>query len=747
MRKRIVSTLLAMVMFLSLLACANGADQTSTTKNKGPAEIKTTTIPTTESVMVAPNSEVARAIQYGFVPAELQADYDERITFQEDCDILRAMLERFDSETLTKWDTFAEKAATSMRSMKRDDGMIAAYYAACLMGIGENINSEWLALNEKIGEKCWDELSWDYPEFPMATEISPMQDNPGHTPGWDYITSSYFFALGQVSNVSNRSIFDYDLAENSMHSNLPLTREDAMKAAVRVYESVPGFRLDVAHEPDELDQAFLDQAGARRDSIVNSQTEIVQGSVNEQGKTYSGKAYYVSNSGNDANDGLAPERAWATLDRVNKENFAKGSAVFFERGGTWFGTLNARAQVTYSAYGTGTKPIFNGTMDVSVKDSANWTLEWEGARGEKVWVFQQMLPQAGGLFFDGGKRYAERLLLSWDSANNRYVTDHGMQFDPKVHLTHDLMFFSAPEMTGYRENDYLPNGKFTGPLYLRCDQGNPADAFASIEISLEGNGAEVFGNQVTLDNLSFRHYAGCGIICNGDQFEGTLIQNCEIAYCGGFVSAHYRQQEYEYWQPTVTGGAIHICGQNQSAINNYIHDNDCKCFIIVYQVDDSTKNDNILMRGNMIENSCTALYIGNFADYAKTDNPYVFRNITFTDNYVLDTGNCWGFEKQTKILGTSGNLCAVDLGSTNNANENFQISDNTFYLGKVGFVYGHMSPDNMPKFTDNKFVAAEYTLMAIWQGIRIPIYSDAIAAENFIRDVLGDQSATLRTAN
>ena len=153
------------------------------------------------------------------------------------------------------------------------------------------------------------------------------------------------------------------------------------------------------------------------------------------------------------------------------------------------------------------------------------------------------------------------------------------------------------------------------------------------------------------------------------------------------------------------------------------------------------------MRGNMIENSCTALYIGNFADYAKTDNPYVFRNITFTDNYVLDTGNCWGFEKQTKILGTSGNLCAVDLGSTNNANENFQISDNTFYLGKVGFVYGHMSPDNMPKFTDNKFVAAEYTLMAIWQGIRIPIYSDAIAAENFIRDVLGDQSATLRTAN
>lgn len=48
----------------------------------------------------------------------------------------------------------------------------------------------------------------------------------------------------------------------------------------------------------------------------------------------SGKRYYVSETGNDTNDGLSPESAWATLEHVNRANHLRtGDMVLFQTRG------------------------------------------------------------------------------------------------------------------------------------------------------------------------------------------------------------------------------------------------------------------------------------------------------------------------------------------------------------------------------------------------------------------------------
>ena len=45
-----------------------------------------------------------------------------------------------------------------------------------------------------------------------------------------------------------------------------------------------------------------------------------------------GRTYYVSEAGNDRNDGLSPEKAWKTLSKVNDIALAPGDRVLFHCG-------------------------------------------------------------------------------------------------------------------------------------------------------------------------------------------------------------------------------------------------------------------------------------------------------------------------------------------------------------------------------------------------------------------------------
>lgn len=100
--------------------------------------------------------------------------------------------------------------------------------------------------------------------------------------------------------------------------------------------------------------------------------------------TLSATDYFVSPSGNDANDGLSEKSPWASIKKVNQSEFEPGDRILFQRGGVWripASSLVGNAvlhpasgepgnPVVYSAYGQGKKPLILGS--VSASEENDW---------------------------------------------------------------------------------------------------------------------------------------------------------------------------------------------------------------------------------------------------------------------------------------------------------------------------------------------------------------------------------------
>lgn len=88
--------------------------------------------------------------------------------------------------------------------------------------------------------------------------------------------------------------------------------------------------------------------------------------------------YYISPTGNDANNGTSEATAWVTLDRLQtflsgSPGLEPGDIVYFERGGRWFNILEIPTQndgiegntVKLQSYGTGETPIISGFKTIT----------------------------------------------------------------------------------------------------------------------------------------------------------------------------------------------------------------------------------------------------------------------------------------------------------------------------------------------------------------------------------------------
>jgi hypothetical protein len=93
--------------------------------------------------------------------------------------------------------------------------------------------------------------------------------------------------------------------------------------------------------------------------------------------------YYVSNAGSDSNAGTSTSTPWATVAKVNAASLAAGDVVSFQCGGIWRDHLvpksgSSTSKVTYNSYGTGSKPLFLGSL--AANTSGQWT-----SLGGNIW--------------------------------------------------------------------------------------------------------------------------------------------------------------------------------------------------------------------------------------------------------------------------------------------------------------------------------------------------------------------------
>lgn len=329
-----------------------------------------------------------------------------------------------------------------------------------------------------------------------------------------------------------------------------------------------------------------------RDAILNAESEY---SV-----TGGGKIYYVSSSeGNDANDGLSEAKPWKTLARVNNTSVPAGSVILFRRGDIWNmeGRFLSKANVTFSAYGTGAKPVFANYIDASK------TSDWTNV-GENLWVYSGSYetPNPPGKNYNGvdiSDKYPKldipgSYITSVDGADGNDIGNiifnddegWGVKITKKNAVDTSIELGTVPTGFGTLTHHARPfadqknlaqnleyyHNPTESRLYLYCDGGNPAEVFSRIKLVVEGygfyGGTESVSKNVTLDNLAFKYWGCHGISVN--QAVDFTVRNCEIGWCGGSVQGYTWGGRDE---PTRFGEGIQNWGncKNFRILNNYLH--------------------------------------------------------------------------------------------------------------------------------------------------------------------------------
>ena len=334
--------------------------------------------------------------------------------------------------------------------------------------------------------------------------------------------------------------------------------------------------------------------------------------------------YYVSNNGNDNNDGKTPATAWATLQRVSNATLTAGDYVLFERGGYFRGSLSTKSGVTYSAYGSGEKPIICGSP-VDGADPSKWT---EVAKN--IWRYETAFDKdIGSMVFNHGEAHAVKWLVYKNKDGVLEEFKRKILWNGVTTLTEDLHFWH--NNAGYEGTDYK--------VYIYSEQ-NPGERFESIEFLRRVNGIGCGGDNVTIDNLCIKYVGAHGI--GGGTKKNLTITNCTFEWIGGSVQyVTYGYQSTKVDRPVRYGNAVEIYGgctdfEVSNCYFNQIYD---AAITHQYNFSDSPTSTsdlghyNVLFKDNVIENCTYSIeyFLGNVPE----------GNVSHYDNVVYDSNLMW----------------------------------------------------------------------------------------------------------
>lgn len=707
--------------------------------------------------------EYNRALEYGFIPKELyEADPDASIvTWKEYCTMIYNYLLRMDENAAQKWLADAEMGLASDEYMVREQGCFALFRALEINGLAIETENKAVISNvhllenlDRLEDYSWNCTPYAGIEGEFRDQFFEEQEVNGE------MVTYWLRALRFCHNVISYSN-GAPLYNTQIRINQPLTLRSAAVSLVRSYESFHENAIAVLKQRGEKLFEEVSAHGEpaevteKREKILNTQPTIVKGDTYIPGKTYTGKAYYISNNGNDENDGLSPETAWATLDRINNSiaydevPIESGDAIFFERGGFWRGYLLVwwAKDITVSAYGKGEKPIIT-TSPESGADEEKWELVYQGKNGEKIWKFYRDMTDTGMVVLNDEKSAWRVTTPRWNGSE--WLNSDGTPFDVKTGLTKDLDYFmdigdlmpGVTEFFNYQDSAYVSHGA----LHLRCDAGNPGVVFESIEFTsmVEDPNTSTYINSPfsleggpTLDNICVKYYPMGG---SGNPNNG-VVQNCEFAWGGGCVQ--FVQDGYITGR---MGDALFGCWlENCTVRNNYFHDLFSQAMIIEGSIEngDGGPSHDITFADNLVVNSAGL----NFQQERSG-----FRNLNITGNIFFNNENHWG-----AVYSWNGGWAPTEywkfirfqrgLDSLDTYYENCSIRNNSFYYPLQYFLVGGIDKSLLPEFGNNAYYLDENSEdFASWivnpnGGSFEPVFIEN--AEKFLREYLKDETSTI----
>lgn len=674
-----------------------------------------------------PQDEYERAVWYGFVPYALtHSDPDGTVvTWKDYCQMISRLVAATDESLITQWESIARRALASGKKMLRDQGCVALYRAIELLGQTSYLdNGDFLSMSPNPHLLELGEYSCDYREF-AGSEKWPLEEITAE----DFSRRCYYDVAAlnchrRISAVSGMPYYD----PNKQVSE-PLTLRDAACSVLRLYEGndKPGSPAKMAclvwESALEEELAGYTEAAEitrLRQDILQSSTEIVKSDTYIPGKTYTGRAFYVSKTGNDANDGQSPQKAWATLERVRNEGLNPGDAIFLERGGLYRGVLNLwnpGGNVTLSAYGKGAKPIVTSAPE-NAASAEKWALYAQGDNGEQIWKFYRDITDCGGIIFDDSE-VGCKVLPVWSGTGWR--NEDGTPFDVVTGLTENLDFFSDDGgrfhgATDYYVNSQNPSDVKYGPLYLRCDEGNPGSLYDSIELctmaispahgSYQGTVISIVEG-CTIDNICVKYYPHFGVTYN----DGCVIQNCEFAWGGGCVQIVSNGRVID----GRAGDAL--CGgraKNLLVQNNYFHDIFSATIIFESEYQE-TPTEDVTFRGNLCERTTGLNFAYGGGAWGPEAKEGTFKNFEISGNIFSEAGTSWGSRQHFRMGNDGASLETFIRARQQHFFENCRITDNSFYYPLQYFFIGSIAQDNTPAMSGNTYYFAKNTYgFALW---------------------------------
>lgn len=466
-----------------------------------------------------------------------------------------------------------------------------------------------------------------------------------------------------------------------------------------------------------------------------------------------GTAYYVSNSGNDGNDGCSPETALATLDKVSTAMLNEGDGVFFRRGDTFRGRVMTKSGVTYGAYGEGEKPKLYG-WDRALDDPAIWELYDEN---KHIWKMTEPILDPGTLVFNEGEYHSIKLIPSY--INGRFVcrNDESKLFDMREEMARDLdiywHFDSILTTHPSRGQDFpIPDmgDKSLGTLYLRCDRGNPATVFSSIEaVTRRAMFAVGSNHDVHIDNICMKYIGLHAVAAGGECVRGLKVTNCEIGWIGGTIQ-HYLGTDPNYPQGgrgTVTrfGNGVEIYG----GCDDYEVSN---CYIyqvydagVTHQVTTWGKKrvmSNVVYKNNLIEKCVYSIEY--FLEMNNGDTQSYMDNIEMYGNVLRFSGYGWGQQRHN-----TDTPAHIKGWSYTNVARNYSIHHNIF--DRAAYRMLHLvaeKRESCPVMYENVYIQNEGGMIGQYGGNEVSepsiLYFDGGEEETVAR-VFGDKNAKVYT--
>ena len=418
--------------------------------------------------------------------------------------------------------------------------------------------------------------------------------------------------------------------------------------------------------------------------------------------------YYISSTdGTTSSAGTSENlpRLISNLSEVTATNLGinPGDVVLFKRGDVFRGQLTTVSGVTYSAYGTGTKPEFRRSPQ-NYTGSENWTLYYsDDTTGKKIWKYNDTITNdVGAIIINNGEKVGIKEIPNYNTGVY-YVRGSGnsQEFNLVTDLDRNLEYFHYLEHTSTSS----PTPSSSGYLYFRCDEGNPGTLYESIEMNLYGNAIRAYSN-VTIDNICIKYFGSHGI--GAGSVTNLTVTNCEIGYGGGAIQYYNASTSSNPGSVVRYGNGVEIYG----GVVNFLVDN---CY--VYQIYDAgvthqyskTSAGNCYMENVVYSNNllCDSTYNIEYfmSSYDSVVQERYMTDILFENNIIRRAGYGWGQQRPdhapANIKGwTHANLANNFIIRENVIDRTFNVSGGSDYLVQLGATY----KGNTPHIENNIFI-------------------------------------------